>query len=236
MNKLILGNKDDLKSIFITEDTYLQIELDGSNNDIHIEVAKGVFLKVLELSKNTSNKVEYILNEDSNVIVNNFGINNQDKIDINLNGDNCNINYNLSLINYTGNYIEQNINHNSKNITSKIINHCVNYSNDSFRFFVNSNIFNNSNECDCIQDNKIINMNSGKNIIMPNLIVDNDLVDAKHAAYIGSFNDDVYFYLKSRGLSKEKIDKLLIEGFLVGYTDIDHENKQIVTNFFNSNN
>lgn len=235
MNKLILGNKDDLKSIFITEDTYLQLELENSKNDIHIEVAKGVCLKIFQISKNTSNKVEYVLNENSSIIVNNFGIDNQDKIDIYLN-DVSNINYNLSLINYNGNYIEQNINHNGNHVISKITNHCVNYSNDSFRFFINSNIPTNSYECDCDQNNKIINMSSGKNIISPNLIVDNNLVDAKHSAYVGNFDDDVYFYLQSRGLTKEKIDKLLIEGFLIGYTNINDKEKQRVLDFFNFNN
>lgn len=235
MNKLILGNKDDLKNIFITEDTYLQLELENSNNDIHIEVAKGICLKVFQLSKKTSNKVEYVLNENSSVIVNNFGIDNQDKIDIYLNNL-SNINYNLNLINHNGNYIEQNINHNGNHVISKITNHCVNYSNDSFRFLINSNIPTNSYECDCDQNNKIINMSSGKNIISPNLIVDNNLVDAKHSAYIGNFDDDVYFYLQSRGLTKEKIDKLLIEGFLIGYTDIDNKEKQRVLDFFNFNN
>ena len=51
MNKLILGNQDDLKSVFITEDTYLQLKLENSSNDIRIELAKDVCLKVFELSK-----------------------------------------------------------------------------------------------------------------------------------------------------------------------------------------
>lgn len=235
MNKLILGNKDDLKSIFITEDTYLQLELENSSNDIRIEIAKDICLKVFELSKNTSNNIEYILNENSTVIVNSFGIDNQDKIDVYLSNYST-INYNLSLINHHGNYIEQNINHNGKNIISKFINHCVNYSSEGFRFFINSNIPTNSLECDCDQDNKIINMNGGKNIIMPNLIVDNNLVNAKHSAYIGNFDDEVYFYLQSRGLNKENIDRLLIEGFLIGYINIDDKEKQTVLEFFNFNN
>lgn len=235
MNKLILGNKDNLKNLVITEDTYLSLDLENSSNDIQIEVAKNTYLKVLQLSKNTSNKIEYVLNENSTVIVNNFGIDSHDKIDVNL-SDYSNINYNLNLINNYGKHIEQNINHNGKNITSKFVNHCVNYSSEGFKFFINSNIFNNSLECDCDQDNKIINMSNGVNIITPNLIVDNNLVDAKHSAYIGNFDDDVYFYLQSRGIPKEKIDKLLIEGFLIGYTNIDEEEKEVILEMFKLNN
>lgn len=235
MNKLILGSKDDLKSIFITEDTHLQLELENTNDDIHVEVAPNICLKVLELSKNASNKIKYILNENATVIVNSFGIDNQEKIDIYL-SDYSNINYNLSLINNRGNYIEQNINHYGKNIISKLTNHCVNYSNESFMFYVNSNIPSNGDNCTCNQDNKIINMNSGKNTIMPNLIVDNNIVDASHSAYIGTFDKEIYFYLQSRGLTKEKIDKLLIEGFLIGYTNIDEMNKQKVMDYLKLNN
>ena len=99
-------------------------------------------------------------------------------------------------------------------------------------FYVNSNVLKSSNDSNSVQDNKIINMNGGKNKILPNLIVDNNLVDAAHSAYIGSFNDDVYFYLKSRGLKKENIDKLLITGFLVGYVDLSEEEKEKVLDFF----
>ena len=235
MNKLVLGNKDELDNIFITEDTYLCLNLDNVSPFIRIEVSAGVCLKVFCLSKNLSNNIKIVLNKDSSVIFNNFSINNSGKVDFDLE-ENTSLEFNLNIINYGGNYIEQNINHLGDNIISKVVNHCVNYSLDEFMFYVNSNISKSSNNSNSFQDNKIINMNGGKNKILPNLIVDNNLVDASHAAYIGSFNSDVYFYLKSRGLKKEVIDKLLIEGFLIGYVDLSEEEKEMVLNFFDMSN
>lgn len=232
MNKLVLGNKDELDNIFITEDTYMYLNLDSESVSIKIEVSEGICLKVFYLNNNVTNNIKIILARDSNVIFNSFGINNSGKIDFDL-GENTNLDFNLNIINYSGNYIEQNINHLGNNIISKVVNHCVNYSLDEFMFYVNSNVLKSSNDSNSVQDNKIINMNGGKNKILPNLIVDNNLVDAAHSAYIGSFNDDVYFYLKSRGLKKENIDKLLITGFLVGYVDLSEEEKEKVLDFFN---
>ena len=231
MNKLVLGNKDELDNIFITEDTYMYLNLDSESVSIKIEVSEGICLKVFYLNNNVTNNIKIILARDSNVIFNSFGINNSGKIDFDL-GENTNLDFNLNIINYSGNYIEQNINHLGNNIISKVVNHCVNYSFDEFMFYVNSNVLKSSNDSNSVQDNKIINMNGGKNKILPNLIVDNNLVDAAHSAYIGSFNDDVYFYLKSRGLKKENIDKLLITGFLVGYVDLSEEEKEKVLDFF----
>ena len=231
MNKLVLGNKDELDNIFITEDTYMYLNLDSESVSIKIEVSEGICLKVFYLNNNVTNNIKIILASDSNVIFNSFGINNSGKIDFDL-GENTNLDFNLNIINYSGNYIEQNINHLGNNIISKVVNHCVNYSFDEFMFYVNSNVLKSSNDSNSVQDNKIINMNGGKNKILPNLIVDNNLVDAAHSAYIGSFNDDVYFYLKSRGLKKENIDKLLITGFLVGYVDLSEEEKEKVLDFF----
>lgn len=232
VNKLLLGSKDDLDNIFITEDTYLVIKLDDGNYDININVEKGVYLKVLEISSNVSNSISYTLNDDSEVVVNSFGIDTDNKIQIYLNGDGCNINYNVSIINYNGSRVEQQINHHAKSIVSRFINHCVNYNDDGFRFLVNSNISKDSDDCDSIQDNKIINMNSGKNTIMPNLTIDNDSVDAEHSAYIGNFDSEVYFYFESRGLSRKIIDKLLINSFLIGYTELDSNEKTEVIEFF----
>lgn len=231
MNKLVLGNKDELDNIFITEDTYMYLNLDSESVSIKIEVSEGICLKVFYLNNNVTNNIKIILARDSNVIFNSFGINNSGKIDFDL-GENTNLDFNLNIINYSGNYIEQNINHLGNNIISKVVNHCVNYSLDEFMFYINSNVLKSSNDSNSVQDNKIINMNGGKNKILPNLIVDNNLVDAAHSAYIGFFNDDVYFYLKSRGLKKENIDKLLITGFLVGYVDLSEEEKEKVLDFF----
>lgn len=233
MNKLILGNIEIDENIEINEDSYLIINLSDITKDIFIRVKENINLKLFMINKNTSNKIKYLLEKNSSVKANHFGVDSSINIDFDLEED-TNLEYNLSIINNSKNSTVENINHLKDNINSKVINHCVNFSKDSFNFYVNSNILKSSNNSNSIQDNKIINMHTGANLIKPNLVIDNYLVDAKHSAYIGSFNDEVYFYLKSRGLSKEKIDKLLIEGFLIGYMKLNEEENSLLNDVLNN--
>jgi Fe-S cluster assembly protein SufD len=48
----------------------------------------------------------------------------------------------------------------------------------------------------------------------PCLEIEADEVKAGHAATIGQIDDDLLFYLKSRGINEENSKKILIEGFL----------------------
>ena len=230
MNKLILGSNDKIDGIVINKDTNIYLKLEKSI-DINITIDDGVNVELFYLNKNVNNNICFNIGSRSSLVANSYGINNSCNIIFNLK-DNSNLIYNLSIINKDKNSISEDINHLGENINSKVINHCVNYSSDVFKFLVNSNVYKDSNNTSSIQDNKIINMNSGKNIIEPNLIVDNDLVDIEHSAYIGEFSDEVYFYLESRGLSKDSIDRLLIEGFLIG-DNLNSEEKEEVIDFLN---
>ena len=232
MNKLILGNNEIKENINILEDTYLIINLDNISKDISIKVGENIYLESFVICDNTNNEIRYLLEKNSSVKTNYFGIDTSDKIDFNLE-ENTNLEYNVSIINKNKNSIIENINHLKDNINSRVINHCVNYGKNGFKFYINSNILKDSNNSNSIQDNKIINMGEGINLVEPNLIIDNYLVDAKHSAYIGNFNDEIYFYLKSRGLSKERIDKLLIDGFLIGYMNLSREEKLLVDKYLN---
>lgn len=230
MNKLILGSNDKIDRIVINKDTSIYLKLEKSI-DINITIDDGVNVELFYLNKNVNNNICFNIGSRSSLEANSYGINNSCNITFNLK-DNSSLIYNLSIINKDKNSISEDINHLGENINSKVINHCVNYSSDIFKFLVNSNVYKDSNNTSSIQDNKIINMNSGKNIIEPNLIVDNDLVDIEHSAYIGEFSDEVYFYLESRGLSKDSIDRLLIEGFLIG-DNLNSEEKEEVIDFLN---
>ena len=85
------------------------------------------------------------------------------------------------------------------------------------------------------KDNKIIDINNGKNFISPNLLVDNDLINANHSAYIGKFKKDVVFYLKSRGIRDKECNSLLIKGFLLEKMNLDELMMEEYVNFINSN-
>lgn len=235
MLKLTVDNKDFIDDIIITEDTILNIRLDNCSQEINIDVMDNMCLEVFELDNNTFNKINYNLRSNAQVIVNKLARNNSDITRINLNGEKASIKYYTNIMNYSNNVYGFRINHNVSYSESDIVNHCVNFTDKEFKFLVDSNVEKAAVECYCNQDNKIIDINGGKNYISPNLLVDNDLINANHSAYIGKFKKDVVFYLKSRGISEKECNTLLIKGFLLEKMNLDELMMEEYVNFINSN-
>ena len=235
MLKLTVDNKDFLDDILITEDTVLNIRLDSCDREINIDVMEDMCLEVFEMDNNTSNKITYNLNKNSQVIVNKIARNNSDITRVNLNGEKASIKYYSNIMNYSNNTYDFTINHNASYTESDIVNHCVNFTESEFRFLVDSIVEKTAVECFCNQDNKIIDMIGGKNYISPNLLVDNDLINANHSAYIGKFKKDVMFYLKSRGIRERECNLLLIKGFLLEKMNLDELMMEEYVNFISSN-
>ena len=235
MLRLTVDNKDFIDDIIITEDTILNIKLDNCDQEINIDVMDNMCLEVFELDNNTSNKITYNLRSNSQVIVNKLARNNSDITKVNLNGERASIKYYTNIMNYGNNVYDFKINHNASYTESAIVNHCVNFTDKEFKFLVDSDVKKESVECNCNQDNKIIDINGGKNFISPNLLVDNDLINANHSAYIGKFKKDVVFYLKSRGIREKECNSLLIKGFLLEKMNLDELMMEEYVNFINSN-
>lgn len=235
MLKISLDNNSFVDNILISDDTILNIRLENCNKDINVNVMDNICLEVFEISCNTCNKIIYNLGLNSRVIVYKLSRNNSDITRINLNGDNASIKYYTSLLNYGNNSYDFETRHNASYTESNVLNHCVNFTESEFKFLVNTDIKKDCIECYCNQDNKIIDMIGGKNYISPNLLVDNDLVNANHSAYIGKFKKDVVFYLKSRGINDKLCNLLLIKGFLLEKMNFDELIKEEFVNFINSN-
>ena len=235
MLRLTVDNKDFIDDIIITEDTILNIKLDNCDQEINIDVMDNMCLEVFELDNNTSNKITYNLRSNAQVIVNKLARNNSDITKVNLNGERASIKYYTNIMNYSNNVYDFKINHNASYTESDIVNHCVNFTDKEFKFLVDSDVKKESVECYCNQDNKIIDINGGKNFISPNLLVDNDLINANHSAYIGKFKKDVVFYLKSRGIRDKECNSLLIKGFLLEKMNLDELMMEEYVNFINSN-
>lgn len=226
MNKLIIDNVDELTDLIIHEDTELIIELKDSFGIINIDVMDNVCLYVLYIGNNTKNKVKYNLRENSKLIVNKLVVNTSDDIEINLGGINASVNYNTSIINDSNNSYREIINHDYSNTNSLISTHAINMNESNLVLDIDAKVGNDSLNCVTNQDNKIINKSCGKSEIKPNLLVDNNLIDATHSAFIGSFNPKIVFYLQTRGINLENIEKLLSRGFLLGNMNLNTQEKE----------
>lgn len=234
MLKLSLNNKDKLDDIIITEDTILEIRLDNCSEEINIDVMDNMCLEVFEIDNNTSNKINYNLRNNAQVVVNKLARNNSDITRVSL-GEKTSVKYYSNIMNYGNNSYDFKINHRGSYSSSDIVNHCVNFTENEFKFLVDSSVEKMAMECFCNQDNKIIDINGGKNYISPNLLVDNDLINANHSAYIGKFKKDVLFYLMSRGISEKDSNLLLIKGFLLEKMNLEELVMEEYINFINSN-
>lgn len=227
MNKIIVDNSVNHNDIFIDKDSDLIVNLDGIERELNIHLVKGICVRGFIIVKNTKNRVTYNIEDDCDVVINKLAIDSSDDVVINFNDINSKVKYYTSIINYKDNVYKETINHLKSDTLSKIVNHCINVFDKSFKFDVNGVVAKDSNRVNFRQDNKIINLNNGKSEILPNLIVDNDDIEASHSAYIGTFDEDTKFYMMSRGLTENECDDLLIKSFLLNDMDLSDKERDI---------
>lgn len=226
MNKLLVNSEEEINNLVIEEDTELVLNFNDTSRDIYIVVEDNICLNIVDISFNTSNKINITLKNDSRVIYNKFSINSGDYIYTLLDGEYSNVVINNSVVNNDDTKMKFVIEHNNTNTSSKLSNHGVNNSSGTLYFNVDSKINRSASLACADQENKIINLVKGDSKILPNLLVDNYDVSASHSAYISDFDKESMFYLKSRGISDNEARRLLLEGFLIGNLDVDDETKK----------
>lgn len=226
MNKLLVNSEEEINNLVIEEDTELVFNFKDTSRDIYIVVEDNICLNIVDISFNTSNKINITLKNDSRVIYNKFSINSGDYIYTLLDGEYSNVVINNSVVNNDDTKMKFVIEHNNTNTSSNLSNHGVNNSSGALYFNVDSKINRSASLACADQENKIINLVKGDSKILPNLLVDNYDVSASHSAYISDFDKESMFYLKSRGISDNEARRLLLEGFLIGNLDVDDETKK----------
>ncbi|CCZ60489.1 aBC transporter [Clostridium sp. CAG:710] len=226
MNKLLVNSEEEINNLVIEEDTELVLNFNDTSRDIYIVVEDNICLNIVDISFNTSNKINITLKNDSRVIYNKFSINSGDYIYTLLDGEYSNVVINNSVVNNDDTKMKFVIEHNNTNTSSNLSNHGVNNSSGTLYFNVDSKINRSASLACADQENKIINLVKGDSKILPNLLVDNYDVSASHSAYISDFDKESMFYLKSRGISDNEARRLLLEGFLIGNLDVDDETKK----------
>lgn len=167
----------------------------------------------------TNQDVIYNVSENSKLVVYQYGINIDNNIIINLNGENASVEYHYSTINYDDHKYKIDVNHNNSKTISNTYNHGINVFDNKLDFDITGNVLNKSGKCECNQKNQILNISDGKSTILPKLLIDNYDVISSHSAYIGKFKDEILFYLMSRGISEKVSYDLLIKSFLVNGCD-----------------
>ena len=222
MNRIVIDKNSNIK---VDKDTnYL---IDNKVNKLKIDI-NNCNVNILSIKENTNDEeYEFNINKEF-FIFNNICFDSKNlNININLNKEKSEVKVINSVITNTYKKVKIMVNHNYKNTISNVYNNGVTKKDGSINFDVVSKVPKGITGCLVNQDSKIISLNkSNNNEINPILLIDEYDTSARHAAFIGKYNEDKMFYLQSRGLTKEKAEKLLLDGMLVGTLDICYEEKE----------
>ena len=202
------------------------------NEDKTINVKNNINTKIILINESDAkNELIFNLDENSNAKINIFDASKDinRNITINLNGNNSCVELNISSISLKENTYEVNVFHNEKNTHSQTNLHGLAIDDNKIIFKNNGTIKKGSTKSVLNQDNKIITLGKNNSKIEPNLFIDEYDIQASHGAYVGKFKEDDIFYLKTRGLTLEDANNLLIKGFLVGNFD-EKENLEKIIN------
>ena len=237
MNKIILDDKINLVEektfnikkkkdqiiINIIEDTDLLLEIACETISILFEIDKNKILKIKNISKlqNRNTIIEYHLKQDSVLHLNEFLLCNSVEENHHVYLEEKNASANIMVRSIATN--EENyhilVDHLASDTKSNIEAKAVNIEQGKIHFEIVGNVPKEIKNCEVNQDTRIYTFNQNKCTINPVLLVENNDIVANHAAFIGRFDDEVLFYLMSRGISKKECIHLLIKGFL----NIDNE-------------
>lgn len=221
-DKVIINNGN---ISFISSGVYLIEYVDCSKIDLCIEIDnnidvvlyEGAFLGNIVVNNN------YVIRNGS-LKVNKFY--NNDSVKENINISLCNIgskiDYKFSNICKGNESYIININHNNKNTVSNISNKSIGMDNCKLDFVINSNVSKEYVGSILNQNTRIVTIGICDTSVSPNMYIDCDDVEARHGSVIGTFNEEMLFYLMSRGISYDDSIKLLVKGYLFSNIEIDN--------------
>lgn len=216
------NNDKNLFEIDIKNDC--KIILVNINNDfrVHARVssAKNVTFSFFSINKISSVEMEFDLLENSNLIAYFADFISSDckmNVKVNLNGSNSSCVWNLASLskNEEHKYADVSVIHNSPNTFCKINNFGVSKDHSKLVFSGICHIKNGSHNSKAHQNAKIMVFDDCcDSVAKPVLKIDDNSIEASHAAVVGKISDDQLFYLTSRGLSVEQARELITFGYL----------------------
>ena len=200
MNKILLDN-------IICEDNIINLEKQVKN----ITVGGQTLINIFNFDITSLN---ILVEDNSSLVVNYFNnIKNMEaKINIKVfNNSKCVFNH--SFINKEQYNLEINTDFMNDYSNIKVNVHGINdrgTSNIIENGYVKENKYNNNLD-ECI---KIMNINEGKSLSMPNMFIDSFDVSANHNNTVSNIDPNELFYFLSKGISLESAKKLICNGFL----------------------
>lgn len=236
-DKLDIFDVKKIKIKFI-KDTTLEIVYHNkgeSKLDIIVEVEPNVNAILKELKEEHKTKIQYhyFLEKNSHLDVFKFyDCYELKELDVvTLTDQYAVFNYQFKTIAHKKQKIDMVVYHNHKNTTSNINVKGLTIEDGAINLNLTGVVYHTIVGCELNQNSHIINLNNKKSQINPNLLIEEEDVVANHAAYIGNFKEEQFFYLQSRGIPYNKALNLLIKGFLFDESMNPEVNKIIETHW-----
>ena len=167
--------------------------------------------KNLKITRNINNKGVYEsmqidLNEYNTDSIENVNLVNKEALSNVIDG--------IYAVNKAQKKYQTNLNHYESNCNSKAQIFAIN--NDFAHVTINTDAYikNGATRSVSNQEGRIINLSSTcSGIVLPNLHIDENDVEASHSCSVGSLNQDHMYYLQSRGLDVLQSRNILIKGY-----------------------
>ena len=194
-----------------TEDIYLHFEL-TSHSILHLSTFAKEPVKNLKISANlaeNSKLIVYFADFASEI--------NTSNIDINLNEPGANVEWHLASLSGENDKKEISVSvyHNAPNTVANVEKYGVAKDNSKLVFSGTSHILNGSSKSKTHQAAKIMVFDPKSDAIAkPILKIDENDIEASHAAAVGKISDEHIFYLTSRGLTNDEAKMLITLGYL----------------------
>ena len=209
------------------------------DNEISIEIEEGGYLHLSILADKKINKAKMMANLDLNSQISVYFADFSEEVNrfeavINLNKEGATVNWKTASLasKKDKKEIVVSIYHNAPKTYAQVDNYGVTKDESKLLFAGTSHILNGSIKSKTQQNAKIMVFDDKCDAIAkPILKIDENDIEASHAAAVGKISDEHIFYLTSRGVSLEEAKMLITLGYLKpifkGFndSDIDYMNK-----------
>ena len=197
------------------------------SNSIHqvIRVLDDVMVKLFIWSCDNDLKIDlhYQLGKNSHLMLFQFYYNKS--VDLNmvvdLNGENSYFSQGFSSISRGVEEYHIVVNHNHHQVQSYISNKCIGLDGSKIHFLIDSVLDKGNVDCVMDQTTRILTLGDVDASVCPNMLIEEDSVEAKHGTVVGKIQPEEIFYLMSRGISEDEAITLLMKGFIFSNLVVD---------------
>ena len=187
-------------------------DLDIKTNTLTLEISGNVCIN--DINNNTDLDLKIIMSDGSHLLYNRY---NESINKFNLNIEitsNAYVEFNYSLKTLIASDISLNANIAGNNNISLINFHGITDQNGVIKNVATSKVDEATKDNEVLENLRIVTLNDAENMIVPNLLVRSDSVNAIHNTTISTVDKDYLFYLNSKGINKKDAIKLIVDGFL----------------------